>query len=209
MNILLIGASGMVGSRILNEAIERNHQVVAVSRNPEKIKGGPNTQVSTLDVNDADALARHAEQADVIISAVSPRNGGDAVAEAEAFTQALITAQERSGKRVLMVGGGGSLHLPDGTSVLDLLPEELLPEATGMRRAYAMLVSADIDFTVLAPGGMIAPGERTGKFRLGGRTLVVGENGAMSNISAEDFAVALVDELETPKHFRTVFNVAY
>lgn len=209
MNILLIGATGMVGSRILTEAVTRGHEVIAAARNTDKLEARDKVSIVTLDINDPEAVVPHAKTAEVIISAVSPRNSSDAVQDAETFTRALIDVFRASGKRILMVGGGSSLNMPDGTSGLDLTPEAILPEATGMRRAYAMLVEADIDFVVLAPGGMINPGERTGKFRLSGRTMLTNEDGGKSRISAEDFAIAMLDEVEEPKNFRTIFNVAY
>lgn len=209
MNILLIGASGMIGSRILKEAASRGHKVIAAARSPEKIEKANGVETLALDVNDAKAIASAAEKTDVIISAVSPRNSGDAQKDAREFTEALIAAQKQTGKRLLMVGGGSTLQMPDGTSVLDLTPAGILDEATGMRRAYATMVTEDIDFVVLAPAGMINPGERTGKFRLGGRTMLAKEDGSKGIISAEDYAVAMIDEVETPKHFRTVFNVGY
>ncbi|MEM9279768.1 MAG: NAD(P)H-binding protein [Pseudomonadota bacterium] len=209
MNILLIGASGMVGSRILDEAVTRGHEVTAAVRSPEKIETKQGVTAVKLDVNDAAAVTANAQAADVVVSAVSPRNSGDAVKDAEEFTRSLIEAHEKTGKRILMVGGGSSLNMPDGTNCLELTPETILPEATGMRKAYAMMVTADIDFAVLAPGGMINPGEKTGKFRLAGRTMLTNDEGGKSNISAEDYAIAMLDEIETPKHFRTIFNVAY
>ena len=209
MKILLIGASGMIGSRIQKEALQRGHTIIAAARNIEKIDAAKGVQPITLDVNNAGAVADAAANADIIISAVSPRNSGDAVKDATNFTNALIEAHRTSGKRLLMVGGGSSLQMPDSSSVLDITPEAILPEATGMRRAYAMLVSADIDFAVLAPSGMIAPGERTGKFRIGGRTMLTGDDGGKGNISAEDFAIAMLDEVERPQHFRTIFTVGY
>ena len=209
MKILLIGATGMVGSRILNEAVSRGHEVTATSRNSDNIESKKGVKPFALDVNDVDAVIKQAQSADVIISAVSPRNTADAVTEAEAFTESLISAQRKTGKRLLMVGGAASLHLPDGTNVLNLLPEEIVPEAKGMRSAYGLMVNEDIDFTVLAPAGMIAPGERTTNFRLGDRTMVVNAEGGMGNISTEDFAIAMLDEVESPQHFRTIFNVGY
>ncbi|MDG3085070.1 NAD(P)H-binding protein [Vibrio hannami] len=209
MKILLIGASGMIGSRILDEATSRKHNVIAVARNTDKIKNNDQVDCVKADVYDIPSVIELATHADVIVSALSPRNTDDAVKEAEAFTQLLIDIQIKAGKRLLTVGGGSSLQMPDGTSALELTPASILPEATGMRRAYAQMLSADIDFTVLAPGGMIAPGERTGSFRLAGRTMLANKDGSKSNISAEDFAVAMLDEIEQPKHFRTIFNVAY
>lgn len=209
MNILLIGASGMIGSRILKEALSRGHKINAAARNSDKIPNSNDAVAVALDVNDPDAVAVHAAEADIVISAVSPRNTGNARRDAETFTKSLIDAQKKTGKRLLMVGGASTLQMPDGTSVMDHTPEAILPEAGGMRRAYAMLIDADTDFAVLAPAGMIEPGERTGKFRLGGRTLLTNAEGGKGSISAEDFAVALMDEAEKPRHFRTIFNVGY
>lgn len=208
MKILVIGATGMVGSRVVHEALWRGHEVVSASRSSGGDARGKAAHVA-LDVNDIPALSEVVKQADVVISAVSPRNTDDAVQDAVTFTSSLIEVHKQTGKRLLMVGGGSSLNMPDGTSGLELTPEAILPEATGMRRAYAMLVTADIDFAVLAPGGHIAPGERTGKFRLSGRTMLTDEEGNKGRISAEDFAVAMMDEVENPRHFRTIFNVAY
>lgn len=97
--------------------------------------------------------------------------------------------------------------LPTGAS--GMIGSRVLTEATTMREAYALLVAADIEFTVLAPGGMIEPGERTGHFRLGDRTMLVDEQGNKNRISAEDYALAMLNEVEEPRHFRTLFNVAY
>lgn len=209
MNILLIGASGMIGSRILKEAINRGNSVIALSRILENIPSSPKVEAVQGDVYDIDGVAEIAKRADVIVSALSPRNTDDGVAEALAFTEALISIQRKSNKRLLTVGGGSSLVMPDGTSALTLTPDSILPEATGMRRSYALLTSEDIDFVVLAPGGMIAQGERTGTFRIAGRTMLTNAQGGKSNISAEDFAIAMLDEIERPQHFRTIFNVAY
>lgn len=209
MKILLIGASGMVGSRILGEALSRGHAVLAAVRDTTRLEPAKGVEAIALDVNDAAAVAAQAAKVDVVISAVSPRNSGDAVEDARRFTEALIQVQRQTHKRLLMVGGGSTLQMPNGQSVLELTPAGILPEATGMRQAYAMMVEADIDFAVLAPSGMIAPGERTGAFRIGGRTMLTGADGGKGRISAEDFAVALLDEAEKPKHFRTVFTVGY
>lgn len=207
MKILVIGASGMIGSRIMREALGREHAVVAAARNPGRITEVGVDKLS-LDVNDSAAVAAVAEHVDVVVSAVAPRASGDPTKDALAFTRSLIEVHRETGKRIVMVGGGGTLHLPDGTPVAPLVPEPYSEEAKAMRRAYGLLVAEDIDFVVLAPSGTIAPGERTGTFRLGGRVVIAGEDGE-GRISAEDFAVALLDEIEQPKHFRTVFTVGY
>lgn len=208
MKILLIGASGMIGSRVLSEALSRGHKVVAAARSPEKIANTENVEAIALDANDSESIAAAAGSVDVIISATSPRSSGNPSKDALGLAKALIEAQQRSGKRVVVVGGAGTLHLPDGSPVATTAPEAYREEAKAMRQLYGLLVHEDIDFTLLAPSGMISPGVRTGTFRLGGRSLLLDGDGN-SAISAEDYAVALIDEVETPKHFRTVFTVGY
>jgi len=204
MNILILGATGMIGSRIVDEAVRREHQVVAASRSGSTPACNHITPL-VLDINDTEALRQAAAKADLVVSAVSPRNSGDPSAEAVASTQSLIDAV--GGKRLILVGGAGSLYLPDGRPVLEVVPEEYKAEAEAMLKAYQLLEASEIDYTVLAPALMIAPGERTGNVRLGDRTVVFDDNGE-SNISAEDFASVLLDEAEAPRHQRTIFTAA-
>ena len=205
MRILVIGATGMIGSRIVTEAFLRGHDIIAASR---KAPGDnrDNVDALTLDINDTAAVKAAAQSADIVISAVSPRSGGDQTREATAFTQSLITALGQ--KRLLLVGGAGSLFLEDGSLVLNVLPEQYKSEATAMLASYDLLNASALNFTVLAPAAVIAPGRRTGKARVGDRTLVTDKDGK-SEISAEDFAVILLDEVETPLHQGKIFNAAY
>lgn len=202
MKLLVIGASGMIGSRIVAEALSRGHEVVAATRKGTAVEGA---RAARLDVADAARLAELSAAADVTISAVSPRSTGDAVAEASAYADALIAGIRG---RLLLVGGAGSLNLPDGSPVADVVPEPYSAEARGMRGAFDKIAASGLDYTVLAPAGLIQPGERTGTFRLGGRTLLTDAEGN-SAISAEDYAVALLDEVEAPKHARQIFTAAY
>lgn len=204
MNILLIGASGMVGSRILTEAHARGHQITAAARNVERIEKLDGVRAISLDIAD---LAAQAAGYDVVISALSPRSTADATAEAMGFASALIAAGEK-GPRVVMVGGAGSLALPDGRPVLDVLPEAYLNEARGMKAAWGALAASDIDWTVLAPSAEIAPGARSGVYSIGGMTLLADSTGR-SHISAEDFAAALIAEVETPRFRRQLVTVGY
>lgn len=208
MKLFLMGASGMIGSRILAEALSRGHQVIAGARHPAGVAAGTGATAVAVDAADAAALARHAAAADVYVSAVSPRSTGDAVAETATYGAALMAAARRAGRRVILVGGAGSLDLPDGRPVLSVLPEAILPEATGMKRLCEALEASDLDWTFIAPAAQIAPGVRTGRFRLGGRVLLSDAAGE-SRISAEDYAAALLDEAETPAHRRQVMTVAY
>lgn len=205
MKILVIGATGMVGSRVVNEALARGHSVIAASRSGPADER-PGVEAVALDVNDTGALQRLAETADLVVSAVSPRSSGDPVTEALAFTQSLIDAVGET--RLVQVGGASSLEDADGTPLIDSAPAAYRAEALGMLKAYELLAASNADFTVLAPAKMISPGERTGKARIGDRTVVTdGEGG--SEISAEDYAVVMLDEIEQPRHRRAIFNAAY
>lgn len=208
MKIFLIGASGMIGGRILAEAVARGHEVVAGARNPDKIAKARGVTPEKIDLADGAALARLAGAADVIVSAVSPRGGGDPVAEAKANGAAVMAAATATGKRLVMVGGAGSLNLPDGGAVLDHVPEPYRAEATGLKAVYGALKGSALDWTFFAPAGMIAPGARTGTFRLGKDVLISAPDGT-SSISAEDYAVALVDELERPANRRSIMTIGY
>lgn len=206
MKIFLIGASGMIGSRILAEAVARGHEVVAGARDPARIAAGKGVTAVRVDLADGAALARLAGAADVIVSAVSPRSSGDPVAEATANGAAVMAAA--AGKRLMMVGGAGSLNLPDGSAVLDHVPELYRAEATGLKAVYGALKGSTLDWTFFAPAGMIAPGARTGQFRLGRDVLISAPDGT-SSISAEDYAVAFVDELERPANRRSIMTIGY
>lgn len=208
MKLLVIGATGMVGSRVVAEALSRGHEVIAAVRSPEKVTKAPGLTALKLDVTDGAAVAAAAKDADVVIGAVSPRSTGDAATEMAAIMKGYIAGAEGAGKPLVVVGGAGTLNLPDGTPVADVVPEMYAAEAKSMRAAYELLEASKADYSFLAPAGEIAPGEKTGTFRLGGREYLMDAEGN-SRISAEDYAVALIDEVETPAHQRAVFTVAY
>lgn len=209
MKIFLIGATGMVGSRILAEAVGRGHEVIAGVRHPDAVPKLAGVTAVAVEATDPATLAPHATVADVIVVAVSPRSTGEPVSEMEAIGRSVIAAAKTAGKRLLIVGGAGSLQHPDGTAVLDGLPDLYRAEATGMRNVRDILLAdATADWTFFAPAGFIQPGDRTGKFRLGGR-VIVSDAAGNSTISAEDYAVALLDELEQPAHRRQIFTIGY
>ena len=208
MNILLVGASGMIGSRVLAEAASRGHQVTAASRNPDKIAKGPNIKAVKLDATDEAAFTALARDADVIVTATSPRSGGDPIQEAKAVGDAAIAAAKATGKRLLVVGGAGSLKTPDGKSVADTLPAAYRGEALAMRGVLDSLKASDINWTFFSPAMSIAPGKKTGKYQLGKDTVIADAKGT-SRTSAEDFAHALVNELETPKYERSQMTIGY
>ena len=203
MKVALIGASGQVGSRILAELTRRGHYVTAIARNPEKIAAGPNVTAKKGDVFDKAGLAALLKGHDAVVSSVH-------------FTASdpklLIEAVRESGvKRYFVVGGAGSLEVAPGVKLIDTpqFPAAYKAEAGKGGEFLDLLRSSvtDLDWTFLSPSAVIAPGERTGKFRLGRDQLLTHDKG--SNISCEDFAVAAVDELEKPAHVRQRFTVGY
>lgn len=210
MNVVLFGTTGMIGSRILNELISRGHKVKVVARDPAKLTAGANVTLVKGDVLDADSVASAVKGADAVISAYGPGQG-DPQKLMEDSTRALIAGLKKAGvRRFLMVGGAGSLLVAPGVDLVDSghLPEEYRAIAIAHRDALKILRESDLNWTSLSPAGFIQPGERTGKFRLGIESLITDDKGD-SRISAEDYAVALVDELEHPKHIRQRFTLAY
>jgi uncharacterized protein len=203
MKVALIGASGNIGSQILAELRARGHSVTAIARNPEKIATGSGVTSVCADIADAAALAAALRGHDAVISAVRFRNFDP---------QGLLGAIKTSGvKRLIMVGGAGSLEARPGVQLIDTpdFPEAHKPEAGAGRSALnALRAESSLDWTFLSPSAVIAPGARTGKFRLGKDAVLIGTDGK-SRISIPDYAIALVDELETPRHIRQRFTVGY
>lgn len=203
MKIALIGASGNVGSRIVAELVRRGHQVTAIARHPERIAAGPNVTAAKGDVQDPDGLARLLVGHDAAVSSVMFLASDPAK---------LIAAAKTSGvPRYLVVGGAGSLEVAPGMRLIDTpaFPAQYKAEATaGAEFLDQLRREPELDWTFLSPSALFVPGERTGKFRLGTDQLLV-DTAGHSSISFEDFAVALVDEIETPRHRRARFTVGY
>ena len=200
--IALIGASGNAGSRILKELSDRGHQVTAIARNPEKIASLPNVVAKKGDVFDQEGLSELLKGHDAVISSVH-FTASDPVT--------LIEAVRASGvPRYLVVGGAGSLEIAPGQRVVDLpdFPAAYKAEATkGAEFLDLLKQEKQLDWTFLSPSAEFVPGERTGKFRIGKDNLLSNEDG--SRISFEDYAIALVDEIEKPQHSRQRFTVGY
>jgi hypothetical protein len=209
LNILLVGASGMIGSRILSEAAARGHHVTAAARHPEKIAKGANITPVKLDATDKAALTALAKDADAIVMATSPRSTGNPIEEAKALGDAAIAASKATGKRLLIVGGAASLNTPEGKPVMDTLPAAYRTgEPLGMRNVLDTLKKSDITWTFFSPAVQIRPGTKTGKYRLGTSTVIADASGK-SQISAEDFADAVVNELENPKYLKSQMTIGY
>ncbi|UXT41292.1 NAD(P)-dependent oxidoreductase [Agrobacterium tumefaciens] len=200
--IALIGASGNAGSRILKELSDRGHQVTAIARNPEKIASLPNVVAKKGDVFDQAGLSELLKGHDAVISSVHFTASDPAT---------LIEAVRASGvQRYLVVGGAGSLEIAPGQRVVDLpdFPAAYKAEATkGAEFLDRLKQEKQLDWTFLSPSAEFVPGERTGKFRIGKDNLLSNDDG--SRISFEDYAIALVDEIEKPQHSRQRFTIGY
>lgn len=203
MKVALIGASGNVGSRILTELLSRGHEVTGIVRHPERLPSREGLTAKRGDVNDEAGLAPLLGAHEAVISAVKFQS---------ANPQSLIGAVKKAGvQRMLVVGGAGSLEVAPGVQLVDTadFPESYKPEALAGRDFLNILRrERELDWTFLSPSALFVPGKRTGKFRLGTDRLLVGSGGA-SEISFEDYAIALVDELETPRYSHQRFTVGY
>ena len=216
-NVLLIGATGFVGSAILNELINRGHKVTAVVRDPEKIASRNGVEVVKEDVTNVDGIARLAQGKDAVISAYNPgwANPRQYEETLENYPLIVEAAKKAGVKRLLIVGGAGTLFVKPGLRLVDTgtLPEAWLPGVKSLGEFYlnTLMKEDAIDWIFLSPAanlGNLQPGTRTGHYRMGKDDMLVDEKGD-SFISVEDYAMAMVDELETPKHHKERFTVAY
>jgi uncharacterized protein len=213
--IAVFGAAGTIGSRIVREALDRGHRVTAVVRDPKKAtQGHPNLATRTGDVLDSASVASAAQGHDVVISAVGGGDGATHQATVKSSAIALVegvrVVHDRA-PRLIAVGGAGSLRTADGKQVWDApgLPEDLLQvmHAHGEALDYYRTVT-DVEWTNISPAAHIALGERTGAYRSALDDLVTDASGE-SSISVEDFAVAVIDEVERPQHRQQRFTVAH
>ncbi|MBS0343900.1 MAG: NAD(P)-dependent oxidoreductase [Proteobacteria bacterium] len=203
MKIALIGATGHVGSRLLAEALQRGHQVSAIARQAGSLAPRAGLVPVALDVSDTGKLRTALAGHDAVIVSVKY-----SVVDARPILKAIEQADVQ---RVLVVGGAGSLQVAPGVDLVDTptFPDAYKGEALAARDILRQLRAGSVlDWTLVSPSALLVPGERTGKFRLGGDDLLVDANGA-SSISIEDLAAALVDELESPRHSRQRFTVGY
>lgn len=214
-NVVLIGASGFVGSAIMNELLTKGHKVTVIVRTPQKINvENPNLAVIKADVSDTNTLINACKGKDAVISAYNPGWTNPHIYEETLRNYPLILdAVKQSGvKRLLCVGGAGTLFCAPGLRVVDsgVIPEAIMGGVKSLGEFYlnTLMNEKDIDWIFFSPAGTLEPGQRTGKFRLGKDDLIVDENGN-SHISVEDYAVAMIDELENPKHHYERFTIGY
>ena len=203
MRIALIGATGFIGQYILAEALYRQHQVTALVRDPSKVQPQERLLVEGLDIQDSLQLAKALRGHDAAI--LSMRHPGLNI---PAFLQAV----KASGvPRLLVVGGAGSLEVAPGVLLVDTpeFPTQWKEVALAARDFLNLLRGErELEWTFLSPSAVIEPGKRTGVYRLGTDQLLVDAAGK-SRISTQDYALALIDELERPTHGRARFTVGY
>ena len=212
MKIAIIGASGQIGAYIRDEALARGHKVTAIVRHPEKVA----VQDPRLTVVKADILKDKVEELlkghDTVISAYNPgwSNPNIYDEQIEGYKRIISGVKKSRIKRLLVVGGAGTLEVAPGVQVLDTasFPEQVKKGVLATRETLYMLrEEKELEWTFLSPPTSIAPGERTGHYRVGKDQLIKNEEGE-SKISTQDYATAMLDELENPQHIRERFTVA-
>jgi uncharacterized protein len=227
MEIGVLGATGTIGTRVVTEAVERGHHVTAFTRSAARIPAEPGAvRWMVTDPRDAARLAADLAGLDVLVNAINAGNDvPETIANAGTFpatARALLTAMEALPRlRLIVIGGAGSLEVAPGLRVVDTDGfADGLPEALGVPVEYVRAVRAHIEaldlyrlsdrnWTYVSPSaGLVQPGKRTGRFRVGGDQLLVQEDGS-SDISAEDLAVAVLDEAEQPRFVQRRFTVGY
>ena len=212
MRIAIIGASGFIGSYIRDEALAQGHQVTAIVRHPEKIT----VQNPHLTIVKADILKDKVDELvkghDAVISANSPsRSSPDIYNEHVKGAKAIISGVKKSGiKRLLVVGGAASLEVAPGVQLIDTMsPEQVTDGMLATKETLYMLKKEnELEWTFLSPPASIAHGEQTGHYRVGKEQLLKNKEGE-SKISTQDYAIAMLDELEHPQHTHERFTVAY
>jgi putative NADH-flavin reductase len=212
MKIAVFGAGGRIGSRIVDEAINRGHDVTAVVRHPEKYtKIHEHLKVAKGDLFNSQDVETGAFNQDAVVSAYSPTNGAPASTITEVATPLINGLRQAHVKRLIIVGGAGSLEIAPGKQLVDTpdFPEVYKAVALAHREALKIYQKTpDLDWTFASPSAEIMPGERTGKFRTATNQLLTDANGK-SHISMEDYAIGIIDEIDSPMHIREVFTIGH
>ncbi len=213
--IVVIGGSGMIGQRIVREALDRGHEVTLVARDPAKVsEKHERLKVMQGDVLDPDSLRAVFAGQNAVISAVGAARAREPdyllyLRAADSLVAAL-RAMGEGAPRLLVVGGFGSLRDASGKLALERVPRDRRPEHLGQKAALDFYRTvADVRWTYLSPPGRIAPGERKGRYRTGEDRLILDDQGGVGAISMEDYAVAMIDEIEKPRFVGRRFTVAY
>ncbi len=214
-NVLLIGATGFVGSAVLNELLERGHKVTAVVRNAAKLPQNELLTAVEQDVSDVEAIAKLAEGKDAVISAYNPGWMNPEIEKliTENYPKILEAAKKSGVERLLIVGGAGTLFCAPGLRLVDsgALPAEIMGGVRPLGNFYLNTLTNEdsIDWVFFSPAGVLdGEGKKTGNYRLGKDDLIVDAEGN-SHISVQDYADALVNELEKPAHHKERFTIGY
>lgn len=214
-NVLLIGATGFVGSAVLNELLERDHKVTAVVRNAAKLPQNELLTAVEQDVSDVEAIAKLAEGKDAVISAYNPGWMNPEIEKliTENYPKILEAAKKSGVERLLIVGGAGTLFCAPGLRLVDsgALPAEIMGGVRPLGDFYLNTLTNEdsIDWVFFSPAGVLdGEGKKTGNYRLGKDDLIVDAEGN-SHISVQDYADALVNELEKPAHHKERFTIGY
>lgn len=202
MKVAIMGATGNAGQRLVTEALSRSHSVIGISRHADEQAPRKGVTWVKADITDTDDMAAKVKGCDAVILSMPFKDldFGDVMAVAR-----------KSAVRLLIVGGAASLKNAEGHVLIDTpgFPDFIKVEAEPARKALASLkAGVDFEWTFLSPAMFFGPGERTGTFRLGTETLLTAPDGK-SSISYEDFAIAMIDEIESPKHKNMRFTVGY
>lgn len=213
MKLAIIGATGFVGRVVVDEALARGHEVTAIARSQKDLPDVDRLHIALGDVTNVDWLAQTLKGVDAVISAFNPGwTDPELYANFLKGSDAILAAVEKSGvKRFLVVGGAGSLEVAPGVELIDTpqFPAEIRPGAQGARELRNKLrAGSKLDWTVLCPAAMLEPGKRTGQFRLGTTSLLMNGD-APANISVQDLAVAILNEIEQPQFIKQQFTAAY
>jgi hypothetical protein len=212
MKVAIVGATGRAGIRLTEEALSRGHEVVAIARGAASLGTRQNLTTAAVDLNDTDALASAMAGAEAVLYSYRAAEDLDRVAATAQVTKSALDAVKRAGiHRFLIVGGAGSLEVAPGQLNVDqpAFPEASKPTAVATMNIYKAAQDAPgLQTTYMCPTGKFFEGERTGTFRVGGTAILKDKDGQAS-ISFEDFAVAMVDEMENPKHTGEKVAVGY
>jgi uncharacterized protein len=211
MRLIVFGASGRLGSLLVEAALRRGHQVTAAARDRSRLNDHDGAvTVESVDATHADLVAQVGRGHDAALSAVTQHDRPEVLVEA---ARGLLDGLARARvPRLVVAGGAGSLKLPSGQRLMDGpdFHQEWKPEAIAQANALGVYEQAqtDVDWVYISPGALLEPGERTGSYRAGTDYLITDAHGH-SRITMEDFAIAVLDEIEEPKHSRERFTAAH
>lgn len=215
MRLVIFGGGGMIGRPIIEEALRRNHEVIAVDPFPDRIPiRNPNLTIMQTDVYSVDRISELVKKADAVIVSHNPAfeqpDLFDSVLQVYPFI--LEGVKEAGVPRILFVGEAGTLYVKPGIMLMDTgtLPDE---EASGIRMLGGFYLDVlkhehEIDWVYFSPAASIVPADKTGRYRYGQDDLIVNPEG-LSLISTGDYASALIDEIDAPVHHQERFTIGY